>query len=75
MIKSLVRLIHEPIYKKRIDVLSTLIVQQLRARDKILDIGCGSGMLGARYWGTGIAPMALLIADWSERKEAENPLM
>ncbi len=47
MVKSLLRFMYEPIYKRRVDVLSKLIVSQLQVGDKVLDIGCGSGMLGA----------------------------
>jgi len=43
---SLLTFIHKPIYEKRIDVLSNLIVEHLKSGDNILDIGCGFGMLG-----------------------------
>lgn len=46
MIGSLLRFIHKPIYEKRIDILSNLIVMHIQSGDKILDIGCGFGMLG-----------------------------
>lgn len=42
----LLKKLHEPIYQKRINVLSNLITRHLRPKDKILDIGSGSGALG-----------------------------
>ncbi|REK12865.1 MAG: methyltransferase domain-containing protein [Planctomycetota bacterium] len=48
MLKKLLSTIHEPVYRKRIAVLSDLIVAHLQPGDKVLDVGCGSGMLGGR---------------------------
>lgn len=39
--------LHEPIYKRRIEVLSKLICQQLQTQDRVLDVGCGNGTLAA----------------------------
>jgi SAM-dependent methyltransferase len=47
VLKAILRSIHEPIYRKRVDVVSELIVSQLETNDTVLDIGCGSGRLGA----------------------------
>ena len=46
MIKWLLKRIHKPVYERRIDVLASKIVPHLETGDKVLDIGCGSGMLG-----------------------------
>jgi SAM-dependent methyltransferase len=38
--------LHKPIYERRIEVLSELILSNLRIADRVLDVGCGSGALG-----------------------------
>lgn len=40
--------LHKPIYEKRIQVLSSLILESLEDGDRILDIGSGFGALGER---------------------------
>ena len=46
MLKFLLRRVHRPVYEKRIEVLSRLICEHLSKGDRILDVGCGFGMLG-----------------------------
>jgi ubiquinone/menaquinone biosynthesis C-methylase UbiE len=46
MLSQIVKRIHEPIYKYRLEVLSEMIIPFLAGGDKVLDIGCGSGRLG-----------------------------
>ncbi|MFG0257050.1 MAG: class I SAM-dependent methyltransferase [Phycisphaerales bacterium JB043] len=43
--KSILRFLHAPIYASRLRVLSDAIVTHLREGDRVLDVGCGSGML------------------------------
>jgi ubiquinone/menaquinone biosynthesis C-methylase UbiE len=40
--------LHKPIYARRIQILSSLIAEQLRENDRVLDIGSGSGELAAQ---------------------------
>lgn len=47
MLSSLLRLVHGPIYHRRIQVLSSWISQRLQPGDHVLDVGCGSGALGS----------------------------
>ena len=39
--------LHRPIYDKRLEVLVAVISQHLEPGDQVLDVGCGSGTLGA----------------------------
>lgn len=46
MLKRLLSILHAPIYRKRLDVLTDLLLPHFREGDAILDVGCGSGQLG-----------------------------
>ncbi|MDQ2868932.1 MAG: methyltransferase domain-containing protein [Verrucomicrobiota bacterium] len=46
--KALLAYLHAPIYKERLRVLTELILPHLRSGDRVLDVGCGGGALGAR---------------------------
>ena len=46
MLNHIIKIIHEPVYKYRLEVLSGLIIPFLNEGDKVLDIGCGGGRLG-----------------------------
>lgn len=47
MFKQLLSKLHAPVYGKRLDVLTDLFLPHCREGDAILDVGCGSGQLGA----------------------------
>lgn len=46
MLNSFLKLVHAPIYQHRLNVLVKLVQPHLRPNDSVLDVGCGSGMLG-----------------------------
>lgn len=47
MLTSILAQLHAPIYRKRLSVLTGLILPHLCEDDAILDVGCGAGTLGA----------------------------
>lgn len=46
MMDALLKMIHAPIYQHRLKVLVKLIQPYLSKNDRVLDIGCGAGLLG-----------------------------
>lgn len=46
LLNPLFKRLHEPVYRRRVQVLSDLILPHLRAGDRVLDVGCGFGGLG-----------------------------
>ncbi len=46
MLKRLLSKLHGPVYRKRLNVLTSLVLPHLCDNDTILDVGCGSGQLG-----------------------------
>ena len=52
MLKRLLSKLHAPVYRKRLDVLTGLLLPHLRDGDAVLDVGCGSGQLGIELDGT-----------------------
>src|SRR5437667_2107163 len=53
---SLLRRLHAPIYEKRISVLSDTILPYVAANDLVLDVVCGSGMLGRASLDSPVCP-------------------
>ena len=68
MITSLLKLAHGPIYAKRIDVLSSLIVENLTSGDKVLDIGCGFGALGKAVMSHQNCPRGVIVRGLEKKR-------
>jgi ubiquinone/menaquinone biosynthesis C-methylase UbiE len=47
VLSSLMARMHKPIYEHRLKVLVAEILPRLRSGDRVLDVGCGNGTLGA----------------------------
>lgn len=61
MLKPLLRHLHRPIYERRIEVLKALIIEHLRAGDRVLDVGCGSGALGRAILDSPAVPAGVTV--------------
>lgn len=61
MIATLMRTMHEPVYAARLRALADAIVPFLRANDRVLDVGCGNGRLGAAVRDHEAAPAGLAV--------------
>lgn len=46
--KALLRLLHGPVYERRLEVLCDLLGDHVHSGESLLDVGCGSGELGRR---------------------------
>lgn len=74
MLKRLLAAIHGPIYRKRIEVLTELLVAQLQPGDKVLDIGCGSGLLGATLAAHSKCPAGVTVLGLEKAKRGNEPI-
>lgn len=74
MIGHLMKILHEPVYEHRLDVLSDLITAQLRENDRVLDIGCGGGMLGHRILHRGACPAGVVVEGIEKFQRGGEPI-
>ena len=74
MFKRLLSSLHKPIYHRRIAVLSDVIVAQLRSGDRVLDVGCGSGMLGAAILAHPRCPPDVVVQGLEKFKRGGEPI-
>jgi len=72
--KRFLAAVHAPIYRKRIQVLSDLLVEQLQPGDKVLDIGCGSGLLGAAILAHPRCPAGVQVCGLETAKRGNEPI-
>lgn len=75
MIKRILAAVHGPIYRKRIEVLAELIVSQLQPGDKVLDIGCGFGALGAAILGHPQCPPGVHVSGLEKCKRGNEAIV
>jgi SAM-dependent methyltransferase len=74
VLKRLLAAIHGPIYRKRIEVLSDLLVAQLKPGDQVLDIGCGNGLLGASLAAHPKCPAGVTVRGLEKAKRGNEPI-
>ena len=56
MLSRILQPLHRPIYAKRQAVLTDIITRHFQPGDKVLDVGCGAGTLGASLLKANVAP-------------------
>jgi SAM-dependent methyltransferase len=61
MLKLLMKTLHAPVYRTRTAALLRQIVPELRQNDRVLDVGCGSGVLAAALRDDASAPEGLHV--------------
>ncbi len=74
MITSLLKTLHKPVYERRITVLANMIAPCLQAGDNVLDVGCGSGMLGARVLKHKDCPSGVSYVGLEKSKRGAEPI-
>jgi len=74
MVKWLLKLIHKPIYERRLEILAEKIISHLDPGDKVLDIGCGSGMLGAAVLKHADCPSGVTYRGLEKYKRGGEPI-
>lgn len=72
--RSLMRLLHAPIYEKRIAVLSETIVDQVHEGDLILDVGCGFGALGKAIMNSPRCPKGVRVIGLENHKRGNEAI-
>lgn len=74
MLKYALRAVHGPVYTKRLAVVADLIVPHLQAGYRVLDIGCGSGMLGNTILGHAQCPAGISYIGVEKHKRGNEPI-
>jgi SAM-dependent methyltransferase len=66
--------LHRPIYLTRLTELVKCIIPHLKEGDRVLDIGCGSGMLGKMLLESPIRPRELKVQGLERFKRGNEPI-
>jgi SAM-dependent methyltransferase len=72
--KVILKSIHTPIYRRRVLVLSDLIVRHLKPKDRVLDIGCGTGELGHSVLSHPFCPTAITYQGVEKFRRGSEPI-
>lgn len=74
MIKNLLKKLHAPVYEERLKCLTGLILARLQRSDKVLDVGCGGGALGAKLMQAPAAPSGLVVEGLEKHPRGGEPI-
>lgn len=72
--RALMRALHRPVYESRLRALARRIAPHLRADDEVLDVGCGSGQLGAAILAERRCPARVTMRGLERRVRADAPI-
>jgi SAM-dependent methyltransferase len=73
-IKLLMRLLHRPIYAKRLSVLVAEITSFVAEGDRLLDVGCGSGKLGYAILHSALCPKNVKVIGLESHRRGEEAI-
>ena len=70
----LLKTLYRPVYKKRIEVLSKMIVSHLKPEDQVLDIGSGSGHLGRAILNNFACPEGVFVQGCEKNRRGREAI-
>lgn len=74
LIKGLMAVLHRPIYVNRLNELARCITPHLKSGDQVLDVGCGSGMLGKALLDSHYCPNNVSVRGLERFKRGGEPI-
>ncbi len=74
-IKSLMTRMHEPVYQSRLRELVRRIVPELGEGDRVLDVGCGNGVLGAAILSDPGCPAGVVVEGLERVPRGGEPIL
>jgi SAM-dependent methyltransferase len=74
LLSPLMRAMHKPIYESRKRALVAAIVPHLRAGDRVLDVGCGNGLLGRAIMDSPDCPKGVVVEGLERAVRGGEPI-
>jgi len=74
MMRGLLRIAHRPVYESRLRELVRRIIPHLRPHDRVLDVGCGSGLLGAALLAASDCPPDVQVEGLERMGRGDEPI-
>lgn len=72
--RAIIRRMHRPVYERRLAALSRRIAARLRAGDRVLDVGCGGGAVGAAVLAHPSCPAGVTVEGLESRPRGGEPI-